>query len=318
MAPIPEAFHLLNPLATSLQLDVSASQLDGVPKDIEDSVRFETARLIQAAGILLRLPQEIIVQAIVVLHRFWTGPDGGSLLEHDSKVCLTIRHLSLHHRDGLTMTQNAAAAALYLTAKPSPRPVSPRQVLMSLEYLSGLQPGQLFSASIEGKLDSSWHLSDGEYEIARNKLYDIEAHILRVVGFQTHVALPHTLCINYLQTLDVFQSPAGSLVAKAAFAHLNGAALSPQLLYLTHQPSAIATAAIYLAAKEVGVKLPDVEWWEVFDLDREELGFLVVALRSLEGFALEQKRKFGQRNPPMTVQDLQAEIERSRMLQAGE
>lgn len=89
MAPISEASHLLNPLATSLQLETSASQLDGVPKEIEDSIRFETARLTQAAGILLRLPQEIIAQAIVTLQRFWTGPDGGSLLEHDSKVCLT-------------------------------------------------------------------------------------------------------------------------------------------------------------------------------------------------------------------------------------
>lgn len=96
MAPISEASHLLNPLATSLQLETSASQLDGVPKDVEDSVRFETARLVQAAGILLRLPQEIIAQAIVTLQRFWTGPDGGSLLEHDSKVRLKIHHLILH------------------------------------------------------------------------------------------------------------------------------------------------------------------------------------------------------------------------------
>lgn len=86
MAPISTLCHLLNPLATSTQLETSSSQLDGVPKDIEDSVRFETTGLIQAAGILLRLPQEIIAQSIVILYRFWTGPYGGSLLEHDSKV----------------------------------------------------------------------------------------------------------------------------------------------------------------------------------------------------------------------------------------
>lgn len=85
---ISEPSQLLNPLINSAQLDASASQLDGVPKDLEDSVRFETARLIQAAGILLRLPQEIIAQAIVTLQRYWSGPDGGSLLESDSKVCL--------------------------------------------------------------------------------------------------------------------------------------------------------------------------------------------------------------------------------------
>lgn len=97
MAPITEVSHLLNPLATSFQLETSASQLDGVPKDIEDAIRFETARLIQAAGILLRLPQEIIAQAIVILQRYWTGPDGGSLLEHDSTACLITHHLTLQH-----------------------------------------------------------------------------------------------------------------------------------------------------------------------------------------------------------------------------
>lgn len=196
--------------------------------------------------------------------------------------------------------------------------MTPRQVLTSFAYLTSLPPGQLASSAAEGKLDSSWHLSEGQYEIKGNTLYEIEAHILRVLGFQTHVALPHTLCINYLQTLDVFQSSAGTLVAKAAFQHLNTALLSTQLLYLTHQPSALATAAIYLAAKDVGVKLPEVEWWEVFDLDREELGFLVVALRSAEGFSLEEQRKWGRRKVPTSVEELQAEIERSRMLENGQ
>lgn len=86
MAPISELSHLANSLAASSQLETSATQLDGVPRDLEDSVRFETVRLLQAAGILLRLPQEVIAQTIVILYRFWSGPDGGSMLEHDSKV----------------------------------------------------------------------------------------------------------------------------------------------------------------------------------------------------------------------------------------
>ncbi len=78
--------HLANPLVTSPQLETSVSQLDGVPRDLEDSIRFETARLMQAAGTLLRLTQELIAQSIIILYRFWIGADGGSLLEHDSKV----------------------------------------------------------------------------------------------------------------------------------------------------------------------------------------------------------------------------------------
>jgi hypothetical protein len=202
-----------------------------------------------------------------------------------------------------------AAAAVYLIAKPSATPVTPRQLLTTFHFLTSFGPGPLAAAEHVVDTLSSRHISEGQYEIQKQTLYAIEAHILRVIGFQTHIALPHTLCINYLQTLEVFQAGDGPTVAKAAFAHLNSALLSPQLLYLTHQPSALATAAIYLAAREVGVKLPEVEWWEIFDLDREELGFLVVAFRSIEGFALEERRKWSEKRPPMTVDALRAELQ---------
>lgn len=86
MAPITQPSHLANPLASPEHLETSASQLDGVPSDLEASIRFSTAQLLQAAGILLRLPQNLIAQSIVLLYRFWAGPDGGSLLEHNSTV----------------------------------------------------------------------------------------------------------------------------------------------------------------------------------------------------------------------------------------
>lgn len=86
MASISGLSHLTNPLASPLQLETSASQLDGLPKDVEDSIRFQSARLLQAAGILLRLPQDLVAQSIILLYRFWLGPDGGSMLEHDSTV----------------------------------------------------------------------------------------------------------------------------------------------------------------------------------------------------------------------------------------
>lgn len=145
-----------------------------------------------------------------------------------------------------------------------------------------------------------------------------EAYILRVLGFQTHVSLPYTLCINYLQTLEAFSDPKGSILAKRAFAHLNAALLSPQQLYLTYQPPCLAAAAIYLAAREVEFKLPGEEWWEVFDTDREELGFLVVAIRSMEGFVMEEKAKWGKRRIPMTVDEVEGELEKRAILNGND
>jgi hypothetical protein len=77
---------LCNQLVASSQLETSSSQLDGVPPALENAIRFHSAHLLQAAGILLRLPQDIIAQAIVLLFRYWTGPDGGSMLDADAKV----------------------------------------------------------------------------------------------------------------------------------------------------------------------------------------------------------------------------------------
>lgn len=94
--------------------------------------------------------------------------------------------------------------------------------------------------------------------------------------------------MTYLQALGVSSKNLASRVLE----HLNSGLLSPQLLYLTHQPNALAVAAIYLAAKEVSVKLVDGNWWEVFDVEREDLGFLVLGFGSLEGFAASEKEKW--------------------------
>ena len=87
MAPEPEQLHTLsNPLITVDQLTSSSSQLDGIPADLEASLRFAGAQLTQAAGILLHLPQEIIAQAIVIFYRFYVGPEGGSFKINALKV----------------------------------------------------------------------------------------------------------------------------------------------------------------------------------------------------------------------------------------
>lgn len=78
--------HLSNPLATAEQLSSSGSQLDGIPAELEASVIFAGVQLTQAAGVLLRLPQDIIACAIVIFQRFFVGAEGGSLRDYGAKV----------------------------------------------------------------------------------------------------------------------------------------------------------------------------------------------------------------------------------------
>jgi hypothetical protein len=289
MQPSP----LANPLATIAQLETSGSQLDGIPPDLEDSIRFAGARLTQAAGILLRLPQEVIAQAIVVFMRFWLGPEGGSLAEFGA--------------------EQVSAASLYLTTKLSAYPKSARSLVNVYAYLDSL-PGTFFDSEHLQKTQDAlkYYVSEGTYERRRATLFTTEQRILRTLGFNVQVQLPYTLCITYMQALDIFSHPRASELAKRAVAHLNTALLSPQCLYLTHQPPALATASIYLAARETGIKMPECEWWEVFDTDREELGFLCVGMLSLEGFVREEAKRWAGRKVPMSVEGVEREIKRRK------
>lgn len=184
--------------------------------------------------------------------------------------------------------------------------MSPRSVINVYAYLSSIrsQPDSLAAPE-------SYYVSQGTYQIRRDILFKHELIILRHLGFQLHVSLPYTLCINYLQTLEVFLAPDKSqaaAVARRAFAYLNTALLSPQLLYLTHQPPALAVASIYLAARDEKLKLPEEEWWEVFDCDREELGFLAVGMLSLENFAQMERKRWSERLVPLTLPELEREM----------
>ncbi|KAJ5229812.1 hypothetical protein N7489_010520 [Penicillium chrysogenum] len=291
--------HLSNALATPDQLSNSSSSIDNVPSDLETSIRCAGAQLTQAAGILLHLSQDVIAQAIVIFTRFWLGADGGSLRIYSVK--------------------DVSAAALYLTAKLSFQPTSPRSVLNVYTFLLSQDASPLWFVRQSGApgippSPETYILSEGGYQSARLVLLRTETVILRILGFDTHVALPHTIALTYLQTLGVTK-PA---VAQRVIQHLNAALLSPQLLYVTHQPNALAVAAIYLASREEEVKLVDGEWWEVFDVDREELGFLVVGMKSTEGFMRAEVSRWKNRAIPMVVDEVDAEIERRRMMEEGE
>ncbi|KAJ5099517.1 hypothetical protein N7532_006518 [Penicillium argentinense] len=295
----PGLKHLSNALATPDQLSNTSSSIDGVPTDLETSIRCAGAQLTQAAGILLHLPQDTIAQAIVIFTRFWLGADGGSLRIYSAK--------------------DVSAAALFLTAKLSFNPTSPRSILNVYNFLLSQEVSPLWfvnprGAPREPPPSESYILTEGGYQSARLVLMRIESVILRTLSFDTHVALPHTIALTYLQTLGVTKSA----VARRTVEHLNATLFSPQLLYVTHQPNALAVAAIYLAAREEEFKLVDGEWWEVFDVDREELGFLVVGMRSTEGFMRAEVEQWRNRPIPLVIDQVDAEIDRRQNMREGE
>ncbi|KAI1633972.1 cyclin-like protein [Biscogniauxia mediterranea] len=294
--------HMTNPLATVEQL-YRRTSFSALPSDLQDAIFFATQCLTQAAGILLRIPQSVTAQANVILARYWLVE---SPLTHEFS--------------------DVSAAVLFLVAKLSSHPCPPRDVCNVYAYLlsphSNLFPrgGQDDNSNEEPPPPhdpSSYYLSEAAYTAFRGRILALEGRVLHALSFDTHVALPHALAITYLQALDFLGQPRAAM-AQRAVEHLNTALLSPQLLYLTHQPNALAVAAIYSAARDRGAKMPECPWWEVFDVDREELGFLVVGMRSLEGLVRKQRAEHDElaRGAMITRASVEAEM-RKRGLRFG-
>ena len=259
--------HLLpitNPLVTSTQL----LHFKSTATSTSSSIHTATFILTQAAGILLRLPQETIATAIILLQRYLltsaSNPPPLSLPQQPEPHLLS-------------------ASALYLSAKLASIPTSPRNLINVYAFLTNPASSPLGFINTTPNAASpdpyTYYTSDGTLSRLRLLLFSTESHLLATLGYSTHVALPHSLALTYLSVLFPSSTPSPKELVARVLAHLNGALLSPQFLYLTNQPNVLATAAIYLGARETGTKLVGgVNWWEVFDVGREELGFVVLGM----------------------------------------
>lgn len=273
-----------NPLINSKQL-ISHQRRSSVGQSL-DNTTFHISLLTESAGVLLRLPQEVIATSIIILQRYLTIETDADWLEGTKDNDLAFSPDAYLIR--------ASSAAIYLASKQSFYPLSPRSIINVYALLASqssplLHASQNFTPQPSDPPDlKTYYVSEGTYQTRRSHLFTTERHILTSLSFDTKVVLPYTLALTYLLSL----SAATSTLSERVISHLNAALLSPQLLYLTHQPNAIAVAAIYFAARELGVPLVDEEvpWWEVFDVGREELGFLVLAIGSLDGFVEQYRR----------------------------
>ncbi|KAL5614914.1 hypothetical protein BROUX41_004992 [Berkeleyomyces rouxiae] len=247
-----------NPLATVEQL-ATRVQRNGMSPEVYDAVFSATACLTQAAGVLLEQPQEVVARACVVLARYWVAAPS---IKYEYRMI--------------------SAAVLFTVMKQSARPLGSARVCVVYEYLSS--PLSCFRSDREPlpfDAEAVRALSNtrATFEALLN---EVEGHVLYTLSFDTHAALPYPMAVSYLQALDFFGHSRHAITARVV-EYLNTALLSPQLLYITHQPNELAVAAMYLAARDVGAKMPTEDWWEVFDADRESLGFLACALASVEG-----------------------------------
>ncbi|KAI9025260.1 cyclin-like protein [Phycomyces nitens] len=227
---------LQNPLASLEQLSRTPSNRDGIPSDLEDDLRNLGGELIQSAGILLKL-QVAMATAQVLFQRFF--------------------YMASMKHHGIV---EIGMGALFLAAKVEENAVRLTHLVTVYDYLIRRARGQ----STFPPLDS---FSQKAYDM-KNLMITAEMQILKRLGFNVHVELPYGLMINYLRILSLEEHPT---VPGRAWNYLNDGLRTN--IYVTHPPSTIACAAIWLACRDQQVKLPvspGSEWWLLFDTQAED------------------------------------------------
>lgn len=166
---------LYNTLASEQQLVQTPSGADHVPRELEYRLRAHACRLVQQAGVLLRLPQRTMAVAQVLFHRFW--------------------FVSSLHTFSL---KDIAMGALFLSTKLEETPVRLRHLVNAFDYTL-----QRTRATEQPFVYEQSGLYDQKFYDLKDALVVAEMQILKRLGFDVHVILPYAMMVNYLQVLGL-------------------------------------------------------------------------------------------------------------------
>ncbi|ANB11861.1 hypothetical protein AWJ20_85 [Sugiyamaella lignohabitans] len=243
-----------NALATSDQLNSTKAVGHGTGKDSAFHNRFLTANFIQTAGIYLRLSQTVISRAIVLAQRFYTTTG--------------LRDFPIH---------DVAAAVLLISSKlVSGHPIKPEQLCYVVQFLS-LNGNLVFEHDVQTfSVPQTFDVIDTWKQISPT-----EMEVLAGLAFDTNVVLPYSLALSYIQVLSLHER-AGSDIIKLTWSTINDGIRDSPFLTIVHQPNTIAVTSIILAATKLNVVVSDqVNWWDMFDVNSEDVGHSMALI--LEG-----------------------------------
>lgn len=160
---------LENCLYPKQRLECSPSSLDELSKDDETDLRILSCELIQAAGILLRLPQVAMATGQVLFHRFFYSK---SFVKYNYEV--------------------VAMGCVCLASKIEEAPRRIRDVINVFNHLKQLRNQKTIQPVI----------LDQNYINLKNQVIKAERRVLKELGFCVHVKHPHKIIVMYLQVLE--------------------------------------------------------------------------------------------------------------------
>uniref|UniRef100_A0A7S4RMV5 Cyclin-like domain-containing protein n=1 Tax=Alexandrium monilatum TaxID=311494 RepID=A0A7S4RMV5_9DINO len=263
------------------------SREHGISRRRERLLRSFGAELILRAVVLLRLPQVTGCTAAAIFQRFFFRR---SFAEFD--------------------VQATAAAALFLACKLEETQRRVRDVIVVFHRLQMRALVEDGEAVYAGSPVPALSLDSHEFAEAKQEVASAERHILRALGFAVAGLLehPHKYVLQFVKSLRLSSDWLSGELAQQAWSYLNDSLRTP--LCCSHQPHQIATAGIQLAARRMGLKLPqEPPWWEVFDADPGEMAEIarlltaVYALPSLQYVSAGTKERRPLRSPSTPFPD---------------
>ena len=195
-------------------------------------------RLAQEAGILLKLPQQVMCTAQNLLHRFYYRK---SLKSYDAFV--------------------TAMGCLFLASKVEEKPKRLREVLFAFHYVYKVRTNATGKMELGGAMYAGW----------KESLVMVERTILKELGFSFYVIEhAHRFILFYVKLLD-----GDAELAQEAWAYCNDSLRTD--LQLRSKAEVIACAAVKLAAAKLWRTLPSlqedgVDWWAAFGVDGGGVG----------------------------------------------
>ncbi|XP_069774304.1 cyclin-L2-like isoform X5 [Narcine bancroftii] len=163
------ALTLENCLISEEKLSLTASVSDGLDPQVETDLRIVGCELIQAAGILLKLPQVAMATGQVLFQRFFYSK---SFVKHPMEI--------------LSM------ACVHLASKIEEDPRRIRDVINVFHHLRKLREKK---PPVPLPLDQT-------YVNLKNQVIKAERRVLKELGFCVHVKHPHKIIVMYLQVLE--------------------------------------------------------------------------------------------------------------------
>ncbi|EDV23970.1 uncharacterized protein TRIADDRAFT_37896 [Trichoplax adhaerens] len=226
---------LENTIYPDEKLQETPSQLDGLSKEMETNLRIAGCEYIQAAGILLKLPQVAMATAQVLYQRYYYSK---SFVKYNYEIC--------------------AMACIFLAAKIEEHPRRIRDVVNVFYHIR---------RKLNELPNKVMDYMSNEYFHKKSEVIKAERRVLKELGFCVHVKHPHKCIVTYLKILECNDNT--ELIQKA-WNYMNDSLRTD--VFMRYTPETIACACIYLSARQLGIGLPsNPPWYEVFDATTKEM-----------------------------------------------